>query len=383
MRISVLQENFVLALGMVRKIVENKPAMPIGETILLRTYDGQLRLSAFNMSEGSAIEVVVGAKVEVEGAIALPARTLSDYAAKLSKERIDINVNTETWTAALKCGSTKSNIKGFNPDEFPEIRHHEPDFKLNAQEFKKVLQTTVYAAANEDTRPVLQALCLRIYRSMIEFAAADGYRLTYNKIEANLDHIVEEAGKFIEVLVPSFALDDLARFIGAEAEVGIGFDEKRNNVTFTLSDVKITTQTFEGKFPEYTAIIPKSHNTCVNVYVSDVLSAIKRAEIFAKDSAYAAKFRVEVPNGPGEPGQLVVAGISVERGDSECSLDAQVEGDPQVFTINSKYITDAVNSFNDQERVLIQLNDSKSPIVVRSERYTPALCVLMPMSTQE
>src|SRR5690606_17463645 len=110
----------------------------------------------------------------------------------------------------------------------------------------------------------------------------------------------------------------------------------------------------------------RSYSTATVVYTSDLLRACKRAEIFARDSAGSAQLMVVPAKSPGEPGEVVIAGRSSERGDNTGMVDASVEGEPLDISFNIRYLIDVLNAIPD-ERIVIQSNGSTNPGVIRPE----------------
>ena len=175
---------------------------------------------------------------------------------------------------------------------------------------------------------------------------------------------------------------EVGRIISEEdEEVSITLPGERDVVMFHMKNTDVTSQLLEGKFPDFGAIIPRAYITQTVVYTSDLLRACKRAEIFARDSAGSAQIMVKPPANPGEPGEVVVAGRSSERGDNTGMVDASVEGEPLDVAFNIRYLIDVLNVIDD-ERVVLQSNGPANPGVIRPENRDDFIHIIMPMSTQ-
>ncbi|MCA9902726.1 MAG: DNA polymerase III subunit beta, partial [Anaerolineae bacterium] len=173
-----------------------------------------------------------------------------------------------------------------------------------------------------------------------------------------------------------------ARIIGDEEEpVGITLPGKRDLVMFYVKNTVVSSQILEGKFPDFSTIIPRAYSTSLVVYTDDLLRACKRAEIFARDSNNSARVYVRPPNNVSEPGEVTVVGKSAERGDNEGMLDASVEGEPLEANFNIRYLIDALAVIQD-ERVVLQSNGAAHPGVMRPEGTDNFIYVLMPMAVQ-
>ncbi len=114
MRVSVLQENFLLALNTVCKAIPSKPSQPVLGHVLLAAYEGRLYVTGTNFEAGARI--TVGAKVDEEGALAVPAKPLLAYVQRLPDERLDLTVDMARLTLHVACGEGKQvSFKGAEP----------------------------------------------------------------------------------------------------------------------------------------------------------------------------------------------------------------------------------------------------------------------------
>jgi DNA polymerase-3 subunit beta len=376
MKVSVLQENLAKGLSIVGKAVESRPTMPVLSNILLETEETRLKLAAVNMSLGMGITAWIGAKVETEGAITLPAKTFADLVNNLSPERVDLALDTATQTVHVRCGGSKSNIRGIDADEFPPVPSDDGgDIAIPADVFKSMINQTVFAAATDDSRPILTGIFTQMDGNTLTMAAADGYRLAVRTAE-----LEEGFPKKMDMVIPSRALAEVARIIGDEDEnVLITLPGDRNVITFKMTNVNLSAQLLEGKFPDFGAIIPRSYSTATVMYTADLLRACQRAEIFARDSAYSGRMAVIPPKSAGEPGEVTIIGRSAERGDNEGLVDASVEGEALDISFNIKYLIDVLRVIPD-ERVVLESNGAANPGVIRPENRDDFVHVIMPMS---
>ena len=375
MKVSVLQENLSKGLNIVNRAVENRPTMPVLGNVLIDTEDSQLKLAAINMALGLGITCWIGAKIERPGAITLPAKTFYDLVNNLSPERVDLDLDVATQTVNLRCGGTKSNIKGIDADEFPPVIGDDGgDIMVNGKVLKEMINQTVFAAATEDNRPILTGVYTLLQDNILTMAAADGYRLAVRttELEQSFDGI-------IEMVIPGKAMAEVARIISDEEHVYITLPKDRDIVMFHMNNVNVSSQLLEGKFPDFRAIIPRNYSTETVMYTADLLRACQRAEIFARDSAYTGRLAVMPPKASGEPGEVTIVGKSAERGDNEGLLDASVEGEPLDISFNIKYLIEVLRVIPD-ERVILQSNGATNPGVLRPENRDDFVHVIMPMS---
>lgn len=374
MNISVLQENLAKAVSIAAKAVESRPTLPVLANLLLEAEDSRLRVAATNLQ--MSITVWIGAKVEQAGSITLPSKTFADLVNNLSKERVDMTLDASTSTVKVSCGSTKSNIKGIDSDEYPPVNHAEtPDLLIDAKILRDMINQTAFAAAKEDNRPILTGVYTLIEGENITMAAADGFRLAVRNGRLNLPY-----EKKVELVIPARALLEVARVIDEDvSEVGISLPSKRDLVTFHLPNVEISSQLLEGRFPDFAAIIPRSYISSSVIYREDFLRQCKRAEIFSRDNANSGRLVIKPARSAGEAGTLMIIGKSTERGDTDGVLDAHIEGEPLDVSFNIKYLIDVLNVIG-EERVIFQSNGAEHPGVIRVEGREDFVHVIMPMS---
>ena len=373
MIVSILQENLSKCLNIVTKAVDGNPPLPVLGNVLLETDDSRLKVSATNLE--MSISVWIGARVEQAGSITLPARTFSELVNNLSNERIDLRLDAETHTINLRCGIQTTNLRGIDADEFPPINHNESaDFYVAGNTLRDMILQTVFAAAKEQNRPILTGVYMSLHESEMTLAAADGYRLAVRK--AAIDETFDAKQEHV---VPAASMAEIARIIEEDQEVGIALPAQREAVTVSMPNILVTSQVLSGRFPDFAAIIPKSFATTTTMYTSDLLVVCQRAEIFARDNANSASLSVKPPRTVGEPAEVLIAGKSAERGDSEGMLDASAEGEALEISFNIRYLIDVLRVIK-EERVLFESNGPENPGVLRPENREDFVHVIMPMS---
>ena len=373
MRVSVLQENLHRGLSIVNRAIPSRPSLPVLSNVLLSTEDQRLKLSATNLEMG--ITCWIGASIQEDGATTVPSRILLDLVGNLSPESVDLEYNSRTQVLNLRCGGNTGNIKTVDAAEFPLIPEADSSrgVAINAEAFREMVGHVDFAAAREDNRPVLTGILTRFEGDTITMASADGYRLAVRT--AYLSQPVAEPQ---EIIIPGRTLTEVARVIGDEdEEVMISLPEGRNQVMFHLKNVDVVSSLIEGAFPDYEAIIPKGNATVTQVYTQELLRACKRSEVFAKDSANAAKVLI-APADKGL-GRVTVVSRSQETGDNEGLVDATVEGEEIEISFNIRYLIDVLNVVH-EDQVILETSGSAAPGLVRPVGRDDFIHVIMPMS---
>jgi DNA polymerase-3 subunit beta len=176
MKLSCLQENLSKGLGIVGRAVATKTTLPITQNVLIATDQSQLKLSATNLE--MAVSCWIGAKVEQEGAITIPARLLTEFINSLPTDD-QISMTLSKNTLEVKCGRYQARINGIDAGEFPPIPKIADGIstKIEAEALRQGITHVGFAAATEESRPVLTGVHTEFEESKLTLAAADGFRL--------------------------------------------------------------------------------------------------------------------------------------------------------------------------------------------------------------
>jgi DNA polymerase-3 subunit beta len=376
MKLSCLQENFNRGLSIVGRAVATRTTLPITNNVLLAAEEGRLKLVATNLE--MAISCWIGAKIEEEGAITVPARLLTEFVSSLPSDTIAINLSPQTKTLGLKCARFEARISGVDAKDFPPIPSVDEGIttSVEVEGLRQGINQVVFAAATEESRPVLTGVCTQFEGSTLTLAAADGFRLAVFKLP-----IAKTVSQKTEVIIPARTLSELNRLMSDQEEaVNITLNPNKSQVLFRLKSTELVSQLVQGTFPNYAQLIPKSYNTRVIVSVADFLRATKTASIFARDGSGIVRL-VITPGSEMNPGRLSVSARSEEIGDDVGEIDATVEGADAKIAFNGKYLTDILSVLHESQ-VALETTNPSSPGLIRpvgTDNYTH---VVMPMFVQ-
>ncbi len=379
MRVSCLQENLAKGLSIVGRAVSSRSTLPVLANILLEAKDNQLRLAATNLDIG--VTCWIGAKVEDEGAITVPARLLTEFVNSLPPERIDMELQVRTQTLHMHCLRTDANMKGVDSAEFPiipDVGAAEDDdtdrtrLELETTGLRKMIDQVVFAASNDESRPTLMGVEVSFSPARLTMAATDGYRLSVRSATLETPFVKD----MVKVIVPSRSLGELGRVIAdadAERPVQAVLTQARNQIMFQVwgkgegrgafQRVELVSQLIDANFPDYRAIIPKSHTTRTVVDTAGFMRALRQAHIFARDNNNIVRVSVSPGNGEGS-GYVQLIATSNQLGDSVNKLDALVEGVELEIAFDVRFLIDVLGQI-DQPQVVLETTQSTRPGTIR------------------
>ncbi len=375
MKVSCLQENLSKGLGIISRSVSSRSALPILSNVLIATDGDGLKLSANNLEIG--INCWIGAKVEEEGAITIPARLLSEFVNSLPAERIDMVLDEDTQTLNIRCAHFEANLKGISAQEFPQVPgldSVDEIIHIDPLVFKQAINQVTFAAAIEESRPVLTGIRAQFEADKLILSGTDGFRLSTKSIP--LAHTIDNP---VEVIIPARALSELARVLGGQEEpVQVAVTSGQHQILFHLDKIDLVSQLIEGRFPDVTQIIPKSFSTRTVVDAKNFLNAARVSYLFARDSANIVKLEIKPGDGELVGGKVILTATSQEMGDNITELDGNIEGDPITIAFNAKYLIDVLNVM-DGAHVVLETTTPASPGLLRPQGDESFMHVIMPM----
>ncbi len=377
MKISCLQQNLSRGLAIVGRAVATRSNLPVLQNVKISTQNDMLVLTGTNLD--IAITTKIGAQIEEEGEITIPARLLTDFVNTLPDDRIDIESSADLMSVTLKCLRFEANINGTDPSEFPPIPTVDEGstIKIDPQILKETVDYVAFAAATEDSRPVLTGIKIEVNNDDFTFAAADGFRLAV--YQGKLSDSIEDNFEFI---IPARSMQEIGRLIGTDSSpVEFTVTPAGTHALFNIGNVEIVSQLMPGSFPNYRSLIPENYKNQVLADLSDFTNAVKTASIFARDGSGIVRIQIV---GNGESAGLSISSRAEELGENKGEIDARVEGEideESRIAFNNKYLADVLDVLGDGE-VVFEMTGASSPGVLRSISKPGYTHVVMPMFVQ-
>jgi len=374
MKVNVNQQKLAHSVNMVSRAVSPRSTLPVLSNILVKTDEGRLRLSATNLELG--ITCWINAHVESEGAITVPARTFTDLISNLPSDKVALTLDHSTQTLNVRCGTSETNIKGIDAEEFPPIP--EPNLEegvmLNVATFKDMVQQVAFAASTDEARPVLTGVLLKLDGEHISMAATDGFRISIRE-----DDISNPVSPPIEAIIPARALVELARIIGSGDEsMTMTFPPDRGQVIFHMGNLELASQLIEGSFPDYRAIIPPNFKTHTLLSTSGLLKACKQSEIIAREGTNVARLNIIPDTDETSPGTLEISAQSEQTGNSEVLVDASVDGVPLLVAFNVRFLREVLEVIK-ADNVWLETNAANTPGLLHPQGDEHYKHIIMPM----
>lgn len=386
MKLLCLQKNLNKILIIGEKIISRSINLPILSNILLETDQGRLKISSTNLEIG--ITSWIGAKIEKEGGITIPAKLLSSFIASLPNEKVSLKASGTILN--IKCGSMEANIKGINPQDFPLIPQikETPFIKLKSQILKDAFSQIISSAAISEIRPEITGVFLnfnQIKEGKLILAATDSYRLAEKtiKLGKNSFRISDSDEKFQKgqekqnqeiqkttIIIPRVTIQELIRILPEEGEITVSLSE--NQILFNLGNTNLVSRLIEGTYPDYKQIIPTSFKTKTIVSTNELINSIRTASFFTDSRVNSIQLKIKPKD------TLEISAETGEIGSNLSRLAAQIEGKEEKITFNWRYILDGLNNIN-TEKVILETNGPSAPSLLRPADGDDYIYLIMPI----
>lgn len=361
MKLICTQENLRKAIAAAERAVGRQSTLPILGNFLLETENGRLKLSATNLEIG--VIARVGAKIESDGRITIPAKLMSNFISNLPSGDTII-LESEGQSLKISSGGYQVKIKGLDAQEFPLIpQHHGTQFlTIPAQALRSALAKLLPCVALNEARLELTGVNIIFGESSMCLASTDSFRLAEEIIALDGTNITEVSSTFPQgpCIIPAATFSEVSRVINPESkEVKLAFED--NQIFFEVDGVQILSRLVSGKFPDYRQIIPEQFALQAIVSKDDLLRAVKIATVFTSQTSQELVFRVDP-----EEGQIVIESRSQEMGENQTVLPADITSEiPLEMVFNPKYILDGINTIS-TSRIALLANESTTPAALKT-----------------
>jgi DNA polymerase-3 subunit beta len=366
MKLRIEKEELQKALQNIQGIVDKKTTMPVLSHFMLKVAK---TASIMATDLEIAMREPVDAEILEKGSLCIPAKKLFEIVKEVDGD-ILLESQENNW---LRITSGKSTFKlmGLPEEEYPtlpEISKAE-ELNLDAGTFKNMIEKTVYATGDSDTRYTLNGLLIHFIpkkkTTEIIVVGTDGHRLAVisNKIAGTLS---EE----MKLILPKKAAIELRRILETSSgDITLHLD--KNHIFFTIGEIVLTSRLIEGNYPNYDQVIPRDNEKEVILDKVTCMKALRRVSIMSRERTNAVRFDVE-------PGKITLISINPDVGEAREEIAAQYKGEQISIGYNARYLMDAIQAM-DGESIKFELQEPLSPTLLVETGGEGARCVIMPM----
>jgi len=267
-------------------VVSANNTLPILDDFHFEIKENFLVITASDLETTMSVMVQL-TMADADGEVAVPARILLDTLKTMADVPVTFTVNEENFAIEMVAGDGKFKLPGHDGAEFPETPVVEDgnSFFMQSDILSKAISRTVFAAGNDEMRPVMAGVLMEMTDEDVSFVATDAHKLVrYTRKDIQLE-------QHDMIILPTKPLNQIKNILSAEStEVKIEYNEK--NAFFGFGNIRLVCKLIEGKYPNYRAVIPVENPNKLQVERSLLLNSIKRVSLFANQSTHQIRFKL-------------------------------------------------------------------------------------------
>ena len=354
----------------ISRVINSKNTMAILDNFLFKLSGSTLTLTASDL-EITMITSMEVADVEGEGSVAVTAKLLLDTLREFSEQPLTFDIDDENLALVISSDNGTYNFIGQKGDEYPRVptlSDNTNEFTMDAAILNDGIQTTFFATADDELRPVMNGIFFDITEEHATIVATDAHKLVRFQTEtpagvSNIAFILaKKAASLLKNILPK-----------ETGDVAISFDEK--NICFKLQNYTLFARQIEGRYPNYSGVIPPNNPVKVIADRVTLLNAVKRVSVFSNQGTSLVKLHI-ADNQINISAQDIDFSISAEE-----TIACQFEGEKIEIGFKSSFLVDILNNLSSNEVVIELSEPSRAGIFLPFDQAENenVLMLLMPM----
>jgi DNA polymerase-3 subunit beta len=367
MKLVELERDALLRpLQAVTGIVEKRHTLPILSNVLIERKQGCLHLLATDLEIQVATRTEPGTASGEDAGLTVSARKLQDILRALP-EAVSAALDVQNNRLQVRAGKSRFNLQTLPAADFPTLA--EPGAALASlvipqKALRELLLLVQYAMAQQDIRYYLNGLLVVLDDGRLRVVATDGHRLSYAARPLGDKHEKRE------VILPRKAVLELGKLL-AESDDPVKIDIYAGQVRFAFGNVVLTTKIIDGKFPDYTRVVPTNYQKRFTINRLTLLHSLQRAAILANEKFRGVSWALSAKS-------LRISCTNNEQEEAQEEIEVPYEAEPMVIGFNITYLLDVLNNVH-AETVECSFGDQNSSMLMTVPEQQEFRYVVMPM----
>jgi DNA polymerase III subunit beta len=350
------------AISTVQKAVTGKSTMPVLEGIYINALGDKLTL--IGSDTDLSIETKLNCEIYENGSIVVDSKIFGEIIRKLPNDEVEIST-LDNNTVELNCQKSTFTLVYMNAGDYPSLPSIEEDkiFSISQTILKHMIRGTIFAIAQDETRPILTGVLFEIKDRRLNLVALDGYRLALRTEFIETDNSISS-------VIPGKTLNEVSKILEESDDV-VKIIFTSNHILFKLGETKIISRLLEGEFIKYSSIIPQEFNLKVTAKRGEILNCIERASLMAKEgNTNLIKLDIQEEN-------LVITSNS-QLGKVREELSIILQGQGLQIAFNSKYLIDIFKMIEEDE-IVMEFTSGVSPCIVKNKELDNCTYLVLPV----
>jgi DNA polymerase-3 subunit beta len=359
------RDTLLRPLQIVSGIVERRHTLPILANILIRK-EGE---TVSFLSTDIEVQITTHAQVGIGGEVAattVAARKLLDILRALPDSG-EVSLSLANKRMTVQSGKSRFALQTLAAEEFPTVaqaEQYDAKVTLPQKTLKHLFNMVHFAMAQQDIRYYLNGLLLVVDGKNVIAVATDGHRLAFCQVETDQDFARQE------VIIPRKTIIELQRLL-EENDHPVEVQIANNQVKLAFADIELISKLVEGKFPDYTRVVPKGYKNNFTIDRLQLLHSLQRAAIMTSDKFKGVRCIIN-------PGSLKISSTNADQEEAVEELEIDYGGDSIDIGFNVTYLLDVLNNLKG-DNVNIALGDANSSALITVPENADFKYVVMPM----
>lgn len=364
--LQISRDALLKPLQVVTGIVEKRHTLPILSNVLLEKKDGQLDLIATDLEIQISTSCEAAGSAKEDQSLTVSARKLQDILRSLPEDA-EVVLDAQANRVQLKAGKSRFNLQTLPAADFPMLGDAGAPLaqvQLSQKALRELLSLAQFAMAQQDIRYYLNGMLVVLEGDEMKVVATDGHRLSYASGK------VEQAQEKREVILPRKAVLELSRLL-ADTDEPVNIQIYAGQVRFRFGSVDMVTKLIDGKFPDYTRVIPANYQKHITLTRTELLQALQRAAILSNEKFRGVRWMLTA-------NALRISCTNNEQEEAQEELEVDYSGDALDVGFNITYLLDVLNHVH-AERIDCAFGDANSSMLVTLPDNPDYRYVVMPM----
>ena len=352
-------------LQIVSGIVERRHTLPILANILIRKDGEQVSFLSTDIEVQITTRAAVGSGGEV-AATTVAARKLLDILRALP-DLGDVSLSLANKRMTVQCGKSRFALQTLAAEEFPTVAQadqYSAKVTLPQKTLKHLFNMVHFSMAQQDIRYYLNGLLLVVDGKNVMAVATDGHRLAFCQVAT------EEEFTRQEVIIPRKTITELQRLL-EDSDEPVSIEIASNQIKLSFADIELISKLVEGKFPDYTRVVPKGYKNNFTLGRDQLLRSLQRAAIMTSDKFKGVRCIVT-------PGSMKVSSTNADQEEAIEEIEIDYGGDSVDIGFNVTYLLDVLNNLK-SDSINIALGDANSSALITIPDNPDFKYVVMPM----
>ena len=367
MKLVQLERDALLRpLQAVTGIVEKRHTLPILSNVLIERKAGHLMLMATDLEIQVATRTELDKGSTEEMSLTVSARKLQDILRALP-ENTEALLDVQNNRLQVRSGKSRFNLQTLPVADFPAMADPgvaQGKITMPQKALRELLLLVQYAMAQQDIRYYLNGLLIVLDGGQVKVIATDGHRLSY--AARPLGQPQEKR----EVILPRKAVLELGRLLG-DGEEPVSIEVFAGLVRFSFGNIVLTTKIIDGKFPDYTRVVPTNYQKRFSIKRQELLQSLQRAAILSNEKFRGVRWMVA-------PNSLRISCTNNEQEEAQEELEISYGGEALDIGFNITYLLDVLNNVH-SDNVECSFGDANSSMLVTVAENPEFRYVVMPM----